>query len=40
MKRRLFDTYGDDLKLRVIGEPTSIKDAQALAETDPYQFHW
>jgi DNA modification methylase len=27
-------------KYEVIGEPVSVPDAQALAETDPYQFQW
>jgi DNA modification methylase len=40
MKHRLRDAFGDDLEYEVIGEPVSLPDAQALAESDPYQFQW
>lgn len=40
MRQRLQDTFGDFVKYEVIGEPTSIPDAQALAESDQYQFQW
>jgi len=40
MKERLKDTFGDAAKFKVIGEPTSVPDAAALAMTDPYQFQW
>lgn len=40
MKHRLWDAFGDDLQYEVIGEPVSVPDAQALAESDPYQFQW
>jgi site-specific DNA-methyltransferase (adenine-specific) len=40
IKHRLQHTYGDALKYKVIGEPVSVDDAKALAESDPYQFQW
>lgn len=40
MKQRLTDTFGEAVKFQVIGEPTSIPDAAALAAADPYQFQW
>jgi DNA modification methylase len=40
IKNRLADTFGDLGVLKVIGEPTSVPDAQALAGSDPYQFQW
>ena len=40
MKTRLSDAFGDQLSYKVIGEPTSIPDAEALAASDPYQFQW
>jgi hypothetical protein len=40
MKTRLNDAFGGQLKYQVIGEPVSIPDAAALAESDPYQFQW
>jgi len=40
MKHRLLDAFGDSAKYQVIGEPTSVPDAVALAEEDPYQFQW
>jgi site-specific DNA-methyltransferase (adenine-specific) len=40
IKHRLFDSYGDQVKYRTIGEPTSLSDAKELAETNPYQFQW
>jgi len=40
MKRRLLDTYGEAAKFDVVGEPTSLPDAEALAASDPYQFQW
>jgi len=38
MRTRLMDAFGEDLDFRVIGEPTSVPDAAALAEQDPFQF--
>jgi site-specific DNA-methyltransferase (adenine-specific) len=42
MRHRLRDTFGDEIEgqYEVIGEPVSVPDAQALAESDPYQFQW
>ncbi|MBE3109694.1 MAG: restriction endonuclease [Acidobacteria bacterium] len=40
MKKRLLDAFGTDAKFNVMGEPTSLPDAAALAESDPYQFQW
>jgi len=40
MKRRLIETFEPDPNFNVIGEPTTVEDAQELATTDPYQFQW
>jgi hypothetical protein len=40
IKARLKDSYGDAATYRVIGEPTTIEDAEVLAASDPYQFQW
>ena len=42
IRHRLKDAYGDDIEqtYRVIGEPVSVPDAEALAAADPYQFQW
>jgi len=40
IKVRLQDAFGDAVQYEVIGEPRSLPDAQALAESDPYQFQW
>lgn len=40
IKTRLQDAYGDQATYRVIGEPTTVEDAEDLAKTDPYQFQW
>jgi DNA modification methylase len=40
MKARLKDTFGDSVQYAVVGEPVSMPDAIALAESDPYQFQW
>jgi len=40
MKKRLLDAFGTEAKFNVQGEPTSLPDAAALAESDPYQFQW
>lgn len=40
MKHRLKSTFGDGVQYKVIGEPTSVPDAQTLADDDPYQFQW
>ncbi len=38
IKHRLHNTFGNQVVYRVIGEPTSIPDAEELAAEDPYQF--
>src|SRR5205823_8986387 len=40
IKHRLFDAFGTGVQYKVIGEPTSLPDAEELARTDPYQFQW
>lgn len=40
MKERLKDTFGEAAAFKVVGEPTSLPDAAALAASDPYQFQW
>ena len=40
IRYRLGDSFGKDCRFEVIGEPTSLPDAAALAEEDPYQFQW
>ena len=40
VKKRLRDTFGEEVLFEVIGEPVSVADAKALAKEDPYQFQW
>jgi hypothetical protein len=42
IRHRLRDAFGDEVTktFKVIGEPVSLPDAEALAESDPYQFQW
>jgi SAM-dependent methyltransferase len=40
IKHRLKDAFGARIKYEVIGEPTSLPDAETLAREDPYQFQW
>jgi site-specific DNA-methyltransferase (adenine-specific) len=40
LKYRLQDTFGDDVKYEVIGEPADVFSARALAQQDRYQFQW
>ena len=40
IKGRLRDTYGADLKMIVLGEPTDLSGASELAAQDKYQFQW
>ena len=40
IKGRLRDTYGADLPMKVVGEPTDLSGARALAAQDKYQFQW
>lgn len=38
IKNRLMDSFGDSVPYTVVGEPTSIGDAEGLAKEDPDQF--
>jgi DNA modification methylase len=40
IKNRLRDTYGENIEIITIGEPTTPNEANALAEQDKYQFQW
>lgn len=42
IRHRLRDSFGDGIEAsyKVIGEPTSLPDAETLAAEDPYQFQW
>ena len=40
IKGRLRDTYGTDLAMQVIGEPTDLAGARQLASENKYQFQW
>jgi DNA methylase/NACHT-associated inactive Restriction Endonuclease 1 len=40
MKHRLATAFGDAVTYKVIGEPTTVEDAEQLAREDPYQFQW
>ena len=40
IRHRLRDSFGEDCRFEVTGEPTSLQDASALAKQDPYQFQW
>ena len=42
IKTRLKDSFGlvADKDYKVVGEPVSVPDAEALAATDPWQFQW
>jgi DNA modification methylase len=42
IRHRLRDTYGEqmDKTYKVVGEPTTVEDAEVLAASDPYQFQW
>lgn len=40
IKKRLRDAFGDRVAFKVIGEPVSLPDAEALARQEPYQFQW
>ncbi|MGC9292020.1 MAG: DNA methyltransferase [Acidobacteriaceae bacterium] len=42
IKKRFSDTFGEDIRKTydVIGEPTDVAGAAALAEQDKYQFQW
>lgn len=40
IKSRVKTAFGDSVRVRVIGEPTTVEDARVLAASDPYQFQW
>ncbi|HXO85213.1 MAG TPA: DNA methyltransferase [Gemmatimonadales bacterium] len=40
IKQRFHDRFGIEIPCEVLGEPTSVPDAEALASSDPYQFQW
>jgi site-specific DNA-methyltransferase (adenine-specific) len=40
IKNRLRDTYGKNIEINTIGEPTTPSEASVLAEQDKYQFQW
>ena len=40
MKHRLNDAFGTSVSYKVVGEPVSVTEAEALAKEDPYQFQW
>ncbi|MGE3843757.1 MAG: DNA methyltransferase [Vicinamibacterales bacterium] len=40
IRSRLADSFVGSARYEVIGEPVSLPDATALAESDPYQFQW
>lgn len=40
IKHRLHDSYGDDVKFDVVGEPVTVSGAEKLAEEDRFQFEW
>jgi DNA modification methylase len=40
IRTRMRDTYGAAAVFQVVGEPVSVPDAKALADSDPYQFQW
>ncbi len=40
IKERLRTRFQQKVKYSVIGEPTTVPDAEALAKQDPYQFQW
>lgn len=38
IKKRLRDAYGNEAVFEVVGEPTTVEDAERLAKEEPYQF--
>jgi DNA modification methylase len=40
IKHRMYSTFGNTTDFKVTGEPTSLADAENLANQDPYQFQW
>jgi DNA modification methylase len=40
IKKRLFDSFGKDVKYKLVGEPVDLSGAKKLAADDKYQFQW
>ena len=40
IKHRLENTFSNEVKYQIIGEPVDLKGAEELAREDPYQFQW
>jgi adenine specific DNA methylase Mod len=40
IKTRMQDAFGGSAEFAVIGEPTTVSEAEELAKSDPYQFQW
>jgi len=40
MKQRLADAFGKQVQYEVVGEPTALYEAEALAKENPYQFQY
>ena len=40
IKHRFQTSFEDRVEVKVVGEPVSLPDAEALAKQDPYQFQW
>jgi DNA modification methylase len=40
IKKRLRDTYGEQIEIKTLGEPVTAADADKLASEDKYQFQW
>jgi len=40
IKKRLFDTFGDEAKFKVVGEPVDLSGARELARQNKFQFQW
>lgn len=40
IRHRLHDSYGNQVSYKVVGEPVSVPDAEALAAEDKFQFQW
>lgn len=38
IKKRLREVFGDDVKYKIVGEPTDVESANILKEANPYQF--
>ena len=40
IKKRLFDTFGEEAKFKVLGEPVDLSGARELAKQNKFQFQW